>query len=178
MRRAASSAAVRLSRHASRELADALPGLAPRGAGDEEDGRRSRQGGERQGRGYTHKLAAALHLAATERHLHQQEHPDTRPLSVREPAVHPHKHHSHRAPWLRAFVLGANDGLVSTSSLLMGVGAASSDHHTIVLSGVAGLVGGALSMAVGAWCRWAAVLQAALGGEGPPAMFGRSVHLR
>lgn len=62
---------------------------------------------------------------------------------------HPHPHHSHRAPWLRAFVLGANDGLVSTSSLMMGVGAASSDHHTIVLSGVAGLVGGALSMAVG-----------------------------
>ncbi|KAL4458243.1 hypothetical protein ABPG75_013108 [Micractinium tetrahymenae] len=62
---------------------------------------------------------------------------------------HPHPHHSHRAPWLRAFVLGANDGLVSTSSLIMGVGAASSDHHTVILSGVAGLVGGALSMAVG-----------------------------
>ncbi|EFN54428.1 hypothetical protein CHLNCDRAFT_25013, partial [Chlorella variabilis] len=60
-------------------------------------------------------------------------------------------HHSHRAPWLRAFVLGANDGLVSTSSLLMGVGAASSPAPLDPAWPLApaGLVGGALSMAVG-----------------------------
>lgn len=60
-----------------------------------------------------------------------------------------HTHYSHRAPWLRAFVLGANDGLVSVASLMLGVGAASSDLRTMQLSGVAGLVAGALSMACG-----------------------------
>lgn len=101
------------------------------------------QQGQEQGRGLSAKLVASLHLAAIQQHLHYSE------RSSSSQGDHPHPHHSHRAPWLRAFVLGANDGLVSTSSLLMGVGAASSDHHTIVLSGVAGLVGGALSMAVG-----------------------------
>lgn len=60
-----------------------------------------------------------------------------------------HVHYSHRAPWLRAFVLGANDGLVSVASLMLGVGAASTDLRTMQLSGVAGLVAGALSMACG-----------------------------
>jgi VIT1/CCC1 family predicted Fe2+/Mn2+ transporter len=60
-----------------------------------------------------------------------------------------HEHFSHRAPWLRAFVLGANDGLVSVASLMLGVGAAASDLHAMRVSGVAGLVAGALSMAVG-----------------------------
>lgn len=60
-----------------------------------------------------------------------------------------HVHYSHRAPWLRAFVLGANDGLVSVASLMLGVGAASTDLKTMQLSGVAGLVAGALSMACG-----------------------------
>ncbi|KAK2075655.1 hypothetical protein QBZ16_001763 [Prototheca wickerhamii] len=60
-----------------------------------------------------------------------------------------HKHHSNRAPWLRALVLGANDGLVSVASLLMGVGAGSTSLTTLRLSGIAGLVGGALSMGVG-----------------------------
>lgn len=62
---------------------------------------------------------------------------------------HPHPHFSQRAPWLRAGVLGCADGLVSTSSLMLGVGGGSSSRHTMVLAGVAGLVGGALSMAVG-----------------------------
>ncbi len=48
---------------------------------------------------------------------------------------------------VRAGVLGANDGLVSVASLMMGVGGGSEDAKTLVLSGVAGLVGGALSMA-------------------------------
>ncbi|KAJ6803377.1 vacuolar iron transporter-like protein 5 [Iris pallida] len=54
-----------------------------------------------------------------------------------------------RAQWLRAAVLGANDGLVSTASLMMGVGAVKSDARAMVLSGLAGLVAGACSMAIG-----------------------------
>lgn len=59
------------------------------------------------------------------------------------------QHYSQRAQWLRAGVLGANDGLVSVASLMMGVGGGTGDLKTLVLSGVAGLVGGALSMAAG-----------------------------
>jgi VIT1/CCC1 family predicted Fe2+/Mn2+ transporter len=51
--------------------------------------------------------------------------------------------------WLRASVLGANDGIVSTSSLILGVAAAHASHESILLSGVAGLVAGAMSMAIG-----------------------------
>ena len=51
--------------------------------------------------------------------------------------------------WLRAAVLGANDGIVSTSSLIVGVAAAQSSHASILLTGVAGLVAGAMSMATG-----------------------------
>ena len=60
-----------------------------------------------------------------------------------------HDHFSHRAPWLRAGILGANDGLVSVASLMIGVGGGSSALHIMILAGLAGLVGGALSMAVG-----------------------------
>jgi VIT1/CCC1 family predicted Fe2+/Mn2+ transporter len=61
-----------------------------------------------------------------------------------------HQHFSHRAPWLRAFVLGANDGLVSNASLILGVSAAANaDIRAMRVAGVAGLVAGALSMAVG-----------------------------
>lgn len=60
-----------------------------------------------------------------------------------------HVHHSNRAPWLRALVLGANDGLVSVAALMMGVGGGNSDLAVLRLSGVAGLMAGALSMAVG-----------------------------
>jgi VIT1/CCC1 family predicted Fe2+/Mn2+ transporter len=58
-------------------------------------------------------------------------------------------HRTHRVGWLRAAVLGANDGIVSTSSLLVGVAAAGSSHEAIMLAGVAGLFAGALSMAAG-----------------------------
>ena len=58
-------------------------------------------------------------------------------------------HRSGRAGWLRAAVLGANDGIVSTASLIVGVASAGADRHAILLAGVAGLVGGALSMAAG-----------------------------
>lgn len=58
-------------------------------------------------------------------------------------------HKSHRVGWLRAAVLGGNDGIVSTASLIIGVAAANTNHETILLSGVAGLVAGAMSMAAG-----------------------------
>lgn len=54
-----------------------------------------------------------------------------------------------RAQWLRAAVLGANDGLLSTASLMMGVGAVKKDVKTMILTGIAGLVAGACSMAIG-----------------------------
>ena len=62
---------------------------------------------------------------------------------------HDERHRSDRIGWLRAAVLGANDGIVSTASLLLGVAAANADHGTVVLTGVAGLVAGAMSMAAG-----------------------------
>ena len=64
----------------------------------------------------------------------------------------PHHHEPHRSQnsgWLRAAVLGANDGLISTSSLMLGMAAAHAQPTTILLSGLAGLVAGALSMAAG-----------------------------
>lgn len=59
------------------------------------------------------------------------------------------RHQLHGLSWLRASVLGANDGIVSTSSLILGVAAAHSDHSNVVLSGTAGLVAGCMSMAIG-----------------------------
>lgn len=58
-------------------------------------------------------------------------------------------HYIHRIGWLRAAVLGANDGIVSTASLIVGVAAAASGHHSILIAGAAGLVAGAMSMAAG-----------------------------
>ena len=62
---------------------------------------------------------------------------------------HSESHRSHRIGWLRAAVLGANDGIVSTASLVVGIAAAHATHETILLTGVAGLVAGAMSMAAG-----------------------------
>jgi len=62
---------------------------------------------------------------------------------------HHEQHRSHRVGWLRAAVLGANDGIVSTASLIIGVAAASSSREGILLAGIAGLVAGAMSMAAG-----------------------------
>ncbi len=58
-------------------------------------------------------------------------------------------HYVHRTGWLRAAVLGANDGIVSVSSLILGVAAATPDQGAILVAGVAGLVAGAMSMAAG-----------------------------
>ena len=62
---------------------------------------------------------------------------------------HKEHHKSHRVGWLRAAVLGANDGIVSTASLIIGVAAASTNNEGVLLAGVAGLVAGAMSMAAG-----------------------------
>jgi VIT1/CCC1 family predicted Fe2+/Mn2+ transporter len=62
---------------------------------------------------------------------------------------HPERHRTERIGWLRAAVLGANDGIVSTASLLVGVAAADASHDSIMVAGVAGLVAGAMSMAAG-----------------------------
>lgn len=62
---------------------------------------------------------------------------------------HAERHRSHHTNWLRASVLGANDGIISTASLIIGVAAANTTHETILLTGVAGLIAGAMSMAAG-----------------------------
>src|SRR6187399_815843 len=65
------------------------------------------------------------------------------------PTRHWERHRTNRVGWLRAAVLGANDGIVSTASLLLGVAAADASHSNILVAGVAGLVAGAMSMAAG-----------------------------
>ena len=65
------------------------------------------------------------------------------------PSAHEEPHLSGRSGWLRAAVMGANDGILSTASLIMGVAAGVGDHVTIMLAGAAGMAAGALSMAAG-----------------------------
>jgi len=62
---------------------------------------------------------------------------------------HGERHRTERIGWLRAAVLGANDGIVSTASLVLGVAAAGADSKAVLVAGVAGLVAGAMSMAAG-----------------------------
>jgi len=63
--------------------------------------------------------------------------------------LHLERHRSERIGWLRAAVMGANDGIVSTASLVVGVAAAHASGHEVLVAGVAGLVAGAMSMAAG-----------------------------
>ena len=70
-----------------------------------------------------------------------------RGLSMR--SRHMERHRTDRVGWLRASVLGANDGIVSTASLIVGVAAAGTSHSAVLITGVAGLVAGAMSMAAG-----------------------------
>jgi len=65
------------------------------------------------------------------------------------PARHRERHRAEHTGWLRASVLGADDGIVSTASLVLGVAAAHGTHSSILIAGVAGLVAGAMSMAAG-----------------------------
>jgi vacuolar iron transporter family protein len=68
---------------------------------------------------------------------------------IRTQTQQPVVHRSGRSKWLRAAVLGADDGIVSTASLMIGVAAASASKQTILIAGVAGLVAGSMSMAAG-----------------------------
>src|SRR5512146_2165639 len=63
--------------------------------------------------------------------------------------THPERHRTEHIGWLRAAVLGANDGIVSTASLVLGVAAAHATRSNVIIAGVAGLVAGAMSMAAG-----------------------------
>jgi VIT1/CCC1 family predicted Fe2+/Mn2+ transporter len=63
--------------------------------------------------------------------------------------IHREFHRTDRIGWLRAAVLGANDGIVSTASLVLGVAAAGATHSSVMVAGIAGLVAGAMSMAAG-----------------------------
>lgn len=65
------------------------------------------------------------------------------------PTLHSERHRSHRIGWLRAAVLGANDGIISTASLIVGIAASQASRDEILLAGIAGLVAGSLSMAAG-----------------------------
>ena len=65
------------------------------------------------------------------------------------PVHHWERHRTERIGWLRAAVLGANDGIVSTASLVLGVAAADATHANVMIAGIAGLVAGAMSMAAG-----------------------------
>jgi VIT1/CCC1 family predicted Fe2+/Mn2+ transporter len=71
------------------------------------------------------------------------------PTDLRSPRRHTERHRTTRLGWLRAAVLGANDGIVSTASLVLGVAAANSNRTAVLVAGVAGLVAGAMSMAAG-----------------------------
>lgn len=68
---------------------------------------------------------------------------------MKSPRRHAERHRTDRIGWLRAAVLGANDGIVSTASLVVGVAAAGSAQENIFVAGIAGLVAGAMSMAAG-----------------------------
>ncbi len=65
------------------------------------------------------------------------------------PRIHAENHKTQHIGWLRAAVLGANDGIVSTASLIVGVSASEATHASIMVAGLAGLVAGAMSMAAG-----------------------------
>ena len=65
------------------------------------------------------------------------------------PVSHREHHRTTRIGWLRAAVLGANDGIISTASLVLGVAAADGTHSSVLIAGVAGLVAGSMSMAAG-----------------------------
>jgi vacuolar iron transporter family protein len=75
--------------------------------------------------------------------------PQSPTLPTMPRTTHPEIHRTDRVGWLRAAVLGANDGIVSTASLLVGVAAANVDRAELITVGMAGLVAGAMSMAAG-----------------------------
>ena len=64
-------------------------------------------------------------------------------------SYHAEQHYMERAGWLRAAVLGANDGIISVTSLIIGVAASGASTHTLLITCIAGLISGAASMAAG-----------------------------
>jgi len=72
-------------------------------------------------------------------------------VGYRMSRLHPHSEHHlvERIGWLRAAVLGANDGIISTASLIVGVATAAATQNEVLIAGVAGLVAGSMSMAAG-----------------------------
>ena len=82
---------------------------------------------------------------------------------------HRELHRTDRIGWLRAAVLGANDGIVSTASLVVGVAAANTTRGAVLVAGVAGLVAGALSMAAGEYVSVELAGRHRAGGPGPRA---------
>ncbi|MEZ5717745.1 MAG: VIT1/CCC1 transporter family protein [Burkholderiaceae bacterium] len=94
--------------------------------------------------------APAAHCLATARVLPPPiAHPPGSPCHPLHAAFRSRRHRTDRIGWLRAAVLGANDGIVSTASLVVGVAAAQASPSTILMTAVAGLVAGAMSMAAG-----------------------------
>src|SRR4026208_1499488 len=75
--------------------------------------------------------------------------PSARPEFLTMRSLHIERHRTERIGWLRAAVLGANDGIVSTASPVVGVAAAHADRNEVLIAGGAGLVAGAMSMAAG-----------------------------
>ena len=70
-------------------------------------------------------------------------------MAKRSKNIFEQAHRSARITWLRAAVLGANDGILSIASLVVGVAAANIDRHAVLIAGIAGLVAGAMSLAAG-----------------------------
>jgi VIT1/CCC1 family predicted Fe2+/Mn2+ transporter len=91
-------------------------------------------------------MAAALEALEIVRQLLRAEYGRS---SMRSSMPRPEVHLSHRSNWLRAAVLGANDGILSTASLVLGVAASGASGTAIITAGIAGLMAGALSMAAG-----------------------------
>lgn len=87
----------------------------------------------------------ATHAAASHRMAHRL----TTGSPMFKTRAHFEQHRSNRIGWLRATVLGANDGIVSTASLVLGVAMAGASRETVLLTGVSGLIAGAMSMAAG-----------------------------
>ncbi|CAI7827936.1 unnamed protein product [Closterium sp. NIES-54] len=109
----------------------------------------ARHGGDREGSFKQRIFGSFSSAASSDNCNHDSENGGQDADSSPEQPKMGHSHYSHRSPWLRAALLGANDGLVSTTSLMIGVGAVEEDKNTMVISGLSGLVAGACSMAIG-----------------------------
>jgi vacuolar iron transporter family protein len=90
-----------------------------------------------------------MHADRNFRIIHYRTQSGIRNLALYGKRMHREHHHLSRIGWLRAAVLGANDGILSTASLILGVASATHSHNAMLVSGVSGLIAGALSMGAG-----------------------------